>query len=85
MKHFYETEDGVSLVVKTTADKIKVCTASLFRENIKSLITLKDSGNGYFVKCHSYRSTEADNVFNLSYSDMEYLYYAYKAILDDGE
>ncbi len=83
MKQYYETEDGTSITVRIKDDKIKVQASEGFCDCVKDLLTLKDNGNGYFVKSHSYVSTQADTVFNLSYSDIEYLYYAYKAILED--
>ena len=79
MQRYYETEDGTYITVKIKDDKIKVQAAGVY---VEDLLTLKDNGNGYFVKSHSYVSTEADKVFNLSYSDIKYLYYAYKAILE---
>ena len=82
MKRYYETEDGDTLAVKIKGDKIKVQASGGFSDYVKDLLTLKDNGNGYFVKSHSYVSTQADTVFNLSYSDIEYLYYAYKAVLE---
>ena len=82
MKRYYETEDGTDITVKIKDDKIKVQAAEWFCDHVEDLLTLKDNGNGYFVKSHSYVSTEADKVFNLSYSDIEYLYYAYKAVLE---
>jgi len=85
MKRYYETEDGTTLAVKIKGDKIKVQASGGFCDYVKDLLTLKDNGNGYFVKSHSYASTEADKVFNLSYSDIEYLYYAYKAVLEKEE
>ncbi len=85
MKRYYETEDGIDITVKIKDDKIKVQAANGFCDYVKDLLTLKDNGNGYFVKSHSYQSTQADTVFNLSYSDIEYLYYAYKVVLEDKE
>ena len=82
MKHYYGTEDGTGITVKIKGDKIKVQTAEGFLGGVEDLLTLKDNGNGYFVKSHSYVSTQADTVFNLSYADIEYLYFAYKAILE---
>ena len=82
MKRHYETEDGTGITVKIKGDKIKVQAAEGLGDYVEDLLTLKDNGNGYFVKSHSYVSTQADTVFNLSYSDIEYLYYAYKAILE---
>ena len=82
MKHYYGTEDGTGITVKIKGDKIKVQAAEGLGGYVEDLLTLKDNGNGYFVKSHSYVSTEADTVFNLSYSDIEYLYFAYKAILE---
>lgn len=82
MKRYYETGDGTGIAVKIKGDKIKVQAGKGFCGYVEDLLTLKDNGNGYFVKSHSYVSTEADTVFNLSYSDIEYLYYAYKAVLE---
>jgi hypothetical protein len=82
MKCYYETEDGTDITVKIKGDKIKVQAAEGFCDYVEDLLTLKDNGNGYFVKSHSYVSTQSDTVFNLSYSDIEYLYYAYKAVLE---
>ena len=72
----------MTVKVKFKGDKIKVQAGEGYCSNVKDLLTLKDNGNGYFVKSHSYVSTQADTVFNLSYSDIEYLYYAYKAVLE---
>ena len=82
MKHYYGTEDGTGITVKIKGDKIKVQAAEGLSGYVEDLLTLKDNGNGYFVKSHSYVSTQADTVFNLSYADIEYLYFAYKAILE---
>lgn len=82
MKHTFQTEEGDTLTVKTKGNKIKVQAGGGFCDYVKDWLTLKDNGNGYSVKSHSYVSTEADRVFNLSYSDIECLYYAYKAILE---
>ena len=84
MKRYYETEDGTGtgITVKIKDDKIKVQAAEGFCDYVKDLLILKDNGNGYFVKRKSYVSTEADQVFNLDYAALEYLYFAYKAILE---
>ena len=82
MKHYYGTEDGTGITVKIKGDKIKVQAAEGLSGYVEDLLTLKDNGNGYFVKRKSYVSTEADQVFNLDYAVLEYLYYAYKAILE---
>ena len=82
MKHYYGTEDGTGITVKIKGDKIKVQAIEWLSGYAEDLLTLKDNGNGYFVKSHSYVSTQADTVFNLSYADIEYLYFAYKAILE---
>ncbi len=85
MKHYYETEDGIDITVKIKDDKIKVQAANGFCDYVKDLLILTDNGNGYFVKRKSYVATEADQVFNLDYAALEYLYFAYKAILEkDG-
>ena len=82
MKHYYGTEDGTGITVKIKGDKIKVQAAEGLSGYAEDLLTLKDKGNGYFVKRKSYVSTESDQVFNLDYAALEYLYFAYKAILE---
>ena len=76
----------MTVKVKFKGDKIKVQADegyySNVNSNVKDLLILKDNGNGYFVKRKSYVSTEADQVFNLDYAALEYLYFAYKAILE---
>ena len=72
----------MTVKVKFKGDKIKVQADDDYCLNVKDLLVLTDNGNGYFVKSHSYVSTQADTVFNLSYADIEYLYFAYKAILE---
>ena len=56
-----------------------------YAPGVNTLLTLKDNGNGYYVRSKSYLSTQADKVFNLDYSEIEYLYCAYKAILEGKE
>ena len=74
----------MTVKVKFKGDKIKVQAGEGYCPNVKDLLILKDNGNGngYFVKLKSYVSTEADQVFNLDYAALEYLYFAYKAILE---
>ena len=56
-----------------------------YNTDVDDLMILKDNGNGYYVRSKSYLSTQADKVFNLDYSELEYLYCAYKAILEGKE
>ena len=73
----------MTVKVKFKGDKIKVQAGDDdYCPNVKNLLILTDNGNGYFVKLKSYVSTEADQVFNLDYAALEYLYFAYKAILE---
>ena len=72
----------MTVKVKFKGDKIKVQAGEGYCSNVKDLLILTDNGNGYFVKRKSYVSTEADQVFNLDYAVLEYLYFAYKAILE---
>ena len=73
----------MTVKVKFKGDKIKVqADDDDYCPNVKNLLILTDNGNGYFVKRKSYVSTEADQVFNLDYAALEYLYFAYKAILE---
>ena len=72
----------MTVKVKFKGDKIKVQAGEGYCPNVKDLLILTDNGNGYFVKRKRYVSTEADQVFNLDYAALEYLYFAYKAILE---
>ena len=72
----------MAVKVKFKGNKIKVQADDDYCPNVKDLLILTDNGNGYFVKRKSYVSTEADQVFNLDYAALEYLYFAYKAILE---
>lgn len=72
----------MTVKVKFKGDKIKVQAQEGYCSNVKDLMILKDNGNGYYVKSKSYTSVQPDHVFNLDYSEIEYLYFAYKAILE---
>lgn len=72
----------MSVKVKFKGNKIKVQADEGYCSDVKNLMTLEDNGNGYYVKSKSYTSVEADHVFNLDYSEIEYLYHACKAILE---
>lgn len=50
-----------------------------------TLMKLEDNGNGYYAKTHSYSSVYPEHRFNLDYSEIEYIYYAYKALLESNE
>lgn len=78
----YETDDGDFIKVKIKGDKIKVKAAGGYSSWVEDLLILEDNGNGYYVRSKSYVSTQADHVFNMDYSELEYLYFAYKAILE---
>ena len=72
----------MTVKVKFEGYKIKVQAGEGYYPNVKDLLILKDNGNGYLVKRKSYVSTESDQVFNLDYAALEYLCFAYKAILE---
>lgn len=72
----------MTVKVKIKGNQIKVQAKGGYSSNVKDLLILKDNGNGYYVKSKSYNSTDPDRVFNLDYSEIEYLYFAYKAILE---
>ena len=81
----YYSEDNTAIDVKIKGNKIKVQAGKGYSPHVTDLMILKDNGNGYYVRSKSYLSTQADKVFNLDYSELEYLYYAYKAILEGKE
>jgi len=72
----------MTVKVKIKGNKIKVQAQEGYCSNVKDLLILKDNGNGYYVKSKSYTSVQPDKVYNLDYCDIEYLYFAYKAILE---
>lgn len=81
----YYSEDNTDIDVKIKGNKIKVQAGKGYSPHVTDLMILKDNGNGYYVRSKSYLSTEADKVFNLDYSELEYLYFAYKALLEGKE
>ena len=81
----YYSEDNTAIDVKIKGNKIKVQAGKGYSPHVTDLMILKDNGNGYYVRSKSYLSTQSDKVFNLDYSELEYLYYAYKAILEGKE
>lgn len=84
-KKMYMTDD-TNIIVHVKGDSIKVKSSagySLPEESI--LMKIKDNGNGYYVTLKSYSSVYPDHKFNLDYSEIEYLYYAYKALLESEE
>lgn len=78
------TSDNVTCVVKVKDDgSIKIKSSSGYSIPEEStLMQIKDNGNGYYVKTKSYSSVESDHVFNLDYSEIEYIYFAYKALMN---
>ena len=81
----YYSEDNTSIDVKIKGSKIKVQAENGYSPQVTDLMILKDNGNGYYVRSKSYLSMQADKLFNLDYSELEYLYCAYKAILEGKE
>ena len=77
----FQLED-CSIKVTTKDGKTKVKAFSGYNSNVSTLMTLEDNGNGYYVKSKSYSSMQQDHIFNLDYTEIEYLYYAYKCILE---
>lgn len=78
----YQLDDGDAIKVKVKKNKIKVQAFAGYCNGVKDLLILENNGNGYCVRSKSYLSTQADKVYNLDYDEIEYIYYAYKAILE---
>lgn len=76
------TTEGLTTIaeVKDSSVKIKASAGYCIPQE-SLLLSLKDNGNGYYVKTKSYSSVQPDHIFNLDYSEIEYLYFAYKALL----
>lgn len=81
----YELDAGDSIKVKIKGSKIKVQAGCGYFPHVKDLLVLENNENGYFVKKKSYLSTQADKVYNLDYDEIEYIYYAYKTLLENKE
>ena len=77
------TSDDCTCIAKVKDDgSIKIESSSGYSIPEEStLMQIKDNGNGYYVKTKSYSSVESDHIFNLDYSEIEYIYFAYKALL----
>lgn len=81
----YEIDDGDFIKVKIKGDKIKVKAVRGYTPGVEDLLILENNGNGYYVRSKSYLSTQSDRLFNLDYAEIEYIYYAYKAILENKQ
>lgn len=81
----YQLDDGDTIKVKIKKNKIKVQAFAGYCNGVKDLLILENNGNGYYVRSKSYLSTQSDRLFNLDYAEIEYIYYAYKAILEGKE
>ena len=81
----YQLDDGDAIKVKIKKNKIKVKAAGGYSSGVEDLLILENNGNGYYVRSKSYLSTQSDRLFNLDYAEIEYIYYAYKAILENKQ
>ena len=75
------TKDGCTTKVKVLDNGGIVLTAvNGYNTDVDELCCISDNGNGYYVTTASYSSVQPNHVFNLDYNELEYLYYAYKAL-----
>ena len=77
--------DGCIHKVKVRDNSIEITAVSGYNIDVDMLCSLQDSGKGYYVTFPSYSYVNPDHVFNLDYSELEYLYYAYKALKKKGK
>lgn len=76
-----ETSDGFTAKAEVDSNgNIAVYPVQGYTPDVDTLCTLADNGNGYHVKVPSYSSVCPDHIFNLDYSEIEYIYLAYKAL-----
>ena len=54
-----------------------------WNEGVDKLLTIKDHGNGYDLKFHSHSSAFPIRRFTLDYDDLEYIYEAMKAMVEE--
>lgn len=77
----FTSNDTVTKVKVDDDCNVEITAKSGYCKGVDKLCSLENNGNGYFVRFYSYVSTEADHIFNLDYSEIEAIYFAYKAIL----
>lgn len=87
MHKLQASTDGCTFEVKVkdTGDITVKSKAGFALPEESTLMKIKDNGNGYSIKTSSYSSCYPEHWFNLDYSEIEYLYYAYKALLESKE
>ena len=79
------TKDGCTTKVKVDKEgNVFINAVSGYNPDVGSLCQIEDNDNGYYIRFPSYSSVNPDHVFNLNYSELEYLYYAYKALKKKG-
>lgn len=59
---------------------VAVNALSGYNTHVETLLELQDNGNGYYVKFPSFSSTIPHHILNLDYSEIEYIWLAYKAL-----
>ena len=80
------TKDGCTTKVQVLEDgSISISAKSGYSQGVNDICSITDNGNGYYVKTKSYSCTEPDHIFNLDYSEIEYIYMAYKALKKEGK
>lgn len=78
------TVDGCVFQAILDADgNVSIQAVSGFRQGVDILLTLENNGNGYYVKHNSYNCTIPDHLFNLDYSELEYLWLACEVIMKE--
>lgn len=75
MKHQW-TEDGLTCKAVVKGNTIKIKAVSGYCQGVKTLLKLKDTGNGFIAKISSYSSQQQDNYICMDYSEADYLYKA---------
>lgn len=75
-KREYEGEGGIIITVKKKDNKVKVVKKYDYMRGKEKLLTLKNTGNGYHVKHHTWSCTNQDEIWSMDYSAAFYLMHA---------
>ena len=66
--------------------KIKVETSgSGWSENDRTLLKMKETGNGFECRFPNHSACDPDNLFSLDYCEAEYLYFALKTYRQEND
>lgn len=75
MKHQW-TEDGLTCKAVVKGNTIKIKAVSGYCQDVKTLLKMEDTGDGFVAKYKSYTPWHPSTEITLDYSEADYLYKA---------